>query len=68
MADWKAVRPKLGAPLELYDLGKDLGEEKNIADRHADVIARIETFLQTARTDSPNWPLKAEGKKKGKDK
>ena len=33
-------------PLELYDLAKDLGEAKNIADRHPDVIARIEAYLQ----------------------
>jgi arylsulfatase A-like enzyme len=64
MGDWKAVRAKLGGPLELYDLAKDLGEEKNIADRHPDVIARIEAHLKTVRTDSPQWPLKAEGKKK----
>ena len=63
MGDWKAIRSKLGGPLELYDLAKDLGEEKNIADRHPDVIARIETYLKTARTDSPNWPLKVEAKK-----
>jgi arylsulfatase A-like enzyme len=64
MGDWKAIRPKLGAPLELYDLAKDLSEEKNIADRHPDVIARIETLLQNARTDSAQWPKKAEAKKK----
>ena len=64
MGDWKAVRPKLGGPLELYDLKSDLGEEKNIAPRHPDVVMRIETLLQTARTDSPNWPRKAEQKKK----
>ena len=64
MGDWKAIRPKLGAPLELYDLAKDLSEEKNIADRHPDVIARIETLLQNARTDSAQWPKKAAAKKK----
>jgi len=35
MGDYKAVRSKLGGPLELYDLAKDLGEEKNIADGQA---------------------------------
>jgi arylsulfatase A-like enzyme len=63
MGDWKAIRPKLGAPLELYDLAKDLSEEKNIADRHPDVIARIDTLLQNARTDSAQWPKKAAAKK-----
>lgn len=64
MGDWKAVRSKLGGPLELYDLAKELGEEKNVADSHSDVVGRIETYLKTARTDSPQWPLTAEAKKK----
>ena len=50
-------RCKLGGPLELYDLAKDLGEAKNIAERHPDVTARIEAYLQTARTDSTDWFL-----------
>jgi hypothetical protein len=66
--DWKAFRAKLGGPLELYDLAKDLGEAKNIADRHPDVIARIEAYLQTARTDSTDWPLKAAAAKKSANK
>jgi arylsulfatase A len=66
MGDWKAVRSKLGGPLELYDLAKDLGEEKNIADRHPDVVRRIETYLKIARSDSPQWPLKGEAKKSAK--
>ena len=68
MGDWKAIRCKLGGPLELYDLAKDLGEAKNIADRHPDVIARIEAYLQTARTDSTDWPLKAAAAKKAANK
>jgi hypothetical protein len=63
MGDWKAIRSKQGAPLELYDLVKDLSEERNIADRHPEVVRRIETYLQTARTDSPHWPKKPEKKK-----
>jgi arylsulfatase A-like enzyme len=59
---WKAVRKKLGEPLELYHLEKDRGEENNIAGQHAEVIARIERYLQTARTESPHWPIK-KGKK-----
>jgi arylsulfatase A-like enzyme len=64
MGDWKAIRPKLGGTLELYDLAKDLGEEKNIAEGHSDVVTRIEALLQNARTDSQIWPKKAEAKKK----
>jgi len=68
MGDWKAIRQKLGEPLELYDLAKDLSEEKNIAERHPDIVARVEAYLKTARTDSPQWPLTAQAKKKASKK
>jgi arylsulfatase A-like enzyme len=51
MGNWKAVRPKPGAPLELYDLGRDIGETSNVAAAHRDVVARIEAYLKTARTE-----------------
>ncbi len=54
--DWKAIRPGPGEPLKLYDLKTDLGETKNVATDHPDVIAGIERYLTTARTASPAWP------------
>ncbi len=56
--DWKAVRPGVGQPLELYDLSKDIGETTNVADQHPDVVARIEDYLKTARTENEHWPVK----------
>jgi arylsulfatase A-like enzyme len=50
MGDWKAVRLKPGAPLELYDLARDVGETQNVAAAHPDVVAKIEAYLKTART------------------
>jgi arylsulfatase A-like enzyme len=55
--DWKAVRKGPDQPIELYDLAVDIGEEKNIADEHPKVVARIEEYLSTARTESKNWPV-----------
>lgn len=60
MGDWKAVRPKLGAPLELYQLSTDPGETNNVAAANPKIIARLEDYLKTARTDSPTWPVSAE--------
>ena len=59
MGDWKAVRPQAGAPLELYNLNADLGEKRNVAAQNPDVVARIEAYLKTARTESAQWPIKA---------
>lgn len=59
MGDWKAVRPGWKKPLELYNLKTDIGEKNNVADKHPDVVARIEGYLETARTESPYYPSPA---------
>jgi arylsulfatase A-like enzyme len=58
MGDWKAIRLAQDAPLTLYDLKTDIGEQHNVAAEHPDVIAQFEEYLKTARTDSPDWPAK----------
>jgi len=55
---WKAVRPQVDAPLELYNLKTDLGEKENVAAKNPEVVAKFEAYLKTARTESPNWPVK----------
>ncbi len=64
--DWKAVRFGVDGPLELYNLKDDLMEKTNTAAAHPEVVAKIETYLKTARTEDKNWPVKtaAETKKK----
>jgi arylsulfatase A-like enzyme len=68
MGDWKAVRPQAGEPLELYNLKTDLGEKENVADKNPQIIAKIEAFLKTARTESDLWPIKSAGEKQPKKK
>ena len=58
MGDWKAVRLAKDAPLELYDLADRSARTANVAAAHPDVVKKIETYLKTARTDNPNWPVK----------
>ena len=58
MGDWKAVRPQAGQPLELYNLKTDVGEQHNVADKNPDVVAKMEDYLKTARTESDLWPIK----------
>jgi arylsulfatase A-like enzyme len=48
--EWKGVRTKPGAPLELYNLRSDPSEQNNVAAEHPDVVATIEAYLKTART------------------
>lgn len=56
MGNWKAIRAKPNQDLKLYDLSKDISEANNIAKDHPKVIAEIETYLKTARTESAHWP------------
>lgn len=59
---WKAIRKGLNGLLELYDLAVDVGETRNVAAAHPDVVRRIESMLATCRQDSPEYPT---GRKAG---
>jgi arylsulfatase A-like enzyme len=48
MGHWKAVRPRKGADWELYDLRTDLGEQKDVAGAHAEVLATMTAFAREA--------------------
>ena len=57
MGDWKGIRLDVGenpeGPIELYNLAADIHEDHNIADKHPDIVARMEEIMRTARTPSP---------------
>ena len=55
--NWKGIRPAPGKPLQLYDLATDLRETNNVADKNPDIVAKIETYLKTARTESKEFPI-----------
>lgn len=58
MGDWKAVRLTADGPLELYNLKTEPGEKTNVADQNPQVVAKMEAYLKSARTESDHWPIK----------
>lgn len=56
--DWKAVKPRPSAVIELYDLANDQGETTNVASSHPDLVAKAAKFMAEAHTDHPDWHLR----------
>ena len=50
------------APIRLYNLRQDIGEKKNIADKHPDVVKQIAPLFKEAHTPSERFPLFAKKK------
>jgi len=54
MGKWKAIKcdliKKPDAPLELYDLEKDISEKNNVADKFPDIAAQMEKIMLEARS------------------
>lgn len=46
---WKAVRLSPQAPLEIYDLQTDVGETRNVAEKHPDLVEKFESYFLTVR-------------------
>jgi arylsulfatase A len=59
MGDWKAVRSSIDQPVELYNLKTDPAETRDVSKQHPDLIQKMIALMQSARTDSQDWPIKA---------
>jgi arylsulfatase A len=67
MGNWKAYRKGGWAgKLELYDLGKDIGEKTNIAGKHPELVQRMEAIMRKEHSPHPVWNLEKSTQKKSK--
>ena len=68
MGDWKGVRQNchrdIKGPVDLYDLSKDIGEQKNVAAQHPDVVQKIEQIMKEEHTPSDLWNFRSSVKGK----
>lgn len=56
---WKGIRGSgTNAAFQLYDLKRDLGETNNLAAKRSDLVGRISQYLDVARTESADWPVR----------
>lgn len=62
LGDWKGLRRNMqkgNTKIELYSLKDDVGEKQDVADKHPEVVQRIEQIMKTARVPSKLFPIKA---------
>ncbi|HQR35690.1 MAG TPA: N-acetylgalactosamine-6-sulfatase, partial [Blastocatellia bacterium] len=61
LGDWKGLRRNLhrgNTKLELYNLAADPGEQTNLADKHPEIVKRIERILAEQHRPSAEFPIK----------
>ena len=64
MGDWKGVRQGMlekdnpdPLAIELYNLAEDVGETRDVAAAHPDIVAKIREIMQRERTPSELFPF-----------
>ncbi len=60
MGNWKAVRYGMNHAIRLYDLSKDLGETKDIAAEHPEVVKQMTPLFEEMRTENRYFPRRDE--------
>jgi arylsulfatase A-like enzyme len=56
---WKAIRERTpDAPLQLFDLHDDVAEKHDLAAKQPELVTKLDAYLKSARSESPDWPVK----------
>lgn len=67
MGQWKGIRFNMAknpnAPIELYRLTDDIGEENNLADQYPDILKKIDNLMNEAHIYSKNFSFEYEKNK-----
>ena len=60
VGDWKAIRQNISEGnerVELYNLADDIGEQKDVADDHPELVSKLTKMMVAARQPSTEFPL-----------
>ncbi|GIX00525.1 MAG: N-acetylgalactosamine-6-sulfatase [Pirellulaceae bacterium] len=58
---WKAIRqPMFDGPVRLFDLESDVGEARDVAAQHPEIVRRAVEILDREHRMDPNWPVRGE--------
>jgi arylsulfatase len=68
MGRWKGIRHLPDMTIELYDLENDLGETRDVASQHPEIVQKIAGIMKTGRTPSQRHYLITEKKEPAKKK
>ena len=61
VGDWKAIRQNMSRgnlAIELYNLAEDVGEQRDVAQQHPEIVARLASIMQQQHVPSPLFPLR----------
>ncbi len=57
IGNWKGVRYGVSSEIELYDLGNDISEEENIANKHPEIVEKMnQLFTKESHTPTDGFP------------
>jgi len=55
---WKAIRkPMITGRTRLFEIGKDLGEARDVAAEHPEVVAELEGIMAASHSPSDRWKI-----------
>jgi arylsulfatase A len=60
VGNWKAIQQPIDSAVRLYDLSKDLGEERDVAAEHRDVVGKLTATMKAAYTPHEHWKMPGE--------
>jgi arylsulfatase A-like enzyme len=60
VGNWKVIQQPMDSAVRLYDLSKDLGEDRDLAAQHRDIVTKLKATMKSAYSPHENWKMPGE--------